>query len=187
MKLYALCDQSTLDKKGISIEQFVTLCRKRGAKIIQYRNKTSDIAIIKSRLIELRERWNEMLIVNDTVELGVYCDGVHFGQEDLALIDQDPHKAIKTARSIIGNEKVIGLSTHNVEEIAVANTLDINYIGLGAYRSTDTKDVKNILGDRLDLLAAESRHPVAAIGGVTFEDDFKYVTYRVIGRGMYES
>ena len=58
---------------------------------------------------------------------------------------------------------------------------------MGAYRATNTKAVENILGDRLDQLAAISTHPVAAIGGVTFKDDFTYVTYRVIGRAMYEN
>lgn len=187
MKLYALCDQSTLDEKRISLEQFVELCQAKDAEIIQYRNKTDNIAEIKSRLIELRKLWNGFLIINDKFELSSYCDGVHIGQDDLYAIDSDPERAVSTLRTVIGSDKIIGLSTHNSEEIAIANTLDINYIGMGAYRATYTKAVENILGDRLDKLAAISTHPVAAIGGVTFKDDFTHVTYRVIGRAMYEN
>lgn len=187
MKLYALCDQSTLDEKKISLEQFVEICRKRDAEIIQYRNKSDDIDKIKRRLIELRKLWDGFLIINDKLELSSYCDGVHIGQEDLNAIDSDPDNAIRIVRTLIGSDKIIGLSTHNSEEIAIANTLNINYIGLGAYRATNTKVVESTLGDRLDQLAAKSTNPVAAIGGVTFNDDFAHVTYRVVGRAMYES
>ncbi len=187
MELYALCDQSTLDEKQVSLEQFVTLCRDRDAEIIQYRDKHADVSEVKSRLIELRKLWDGFLIINDRFELSDYADGVHLGQEDMYAIDSDPLKAIKILRSVIGSDKIIGLSTHNAQEITISNTLDINYIGLGAYRATDTKDVANRLGDRLDQLAAESEHPVAAIGGVTFDDVFEHVLYRVMGRALYES
>lgn len=185
MKLYALCDQSTLEQKGVSIGSFVQLCHAKDAEIIQYRDKRADIIEVKQRLIELRKLWDGFLIINDRFELSAYADGVHIGQEDLYAIDSDPVSAITILRSVIGTDKLIGLSTHSAEEIAIANRLDINYIGLGAYRSTDTKAVEDILGERLDRLAAASTHPVAAIGGVTFDDRFEHVTYRVIGRGMY--
>ena len=184
MRLYALCDQTTLDKKGVSLEQFVSICKTKGAEIIQYRNKSSDIATKKINLIKLRKLWDRFLIVNDTFESAPYCDGVHIGQEDLFFIDSDPVMAIRILRSVIGNDKIIGLSTHNAEEIAVADTLDINYIGLGAYRPTSTKDVDTVLGSRLDALAHTASHPVAAIGGVTLQDTFEHVTYHVIGSGL---
>lgn len=185
MKLYALCDQSTLDEKQVTLEAFVRRCIELGAEIVQYRDKCADITEVKNRLIELRRLWDGFLIINDRFELSAYADGVHIGQEDLYAIDDDADTAITILRSLIGTDKLIGLSTHDKDEISIANRLDINYIGLGAYRSTDTKEVENILGDELDMLASHSAHPVAAIGGVTFEDTFEHVTYRVIGRGMY--
>ncbi len=187
MRLYALCDQSTLDSRETTLETFVGLCRKHGAEVIQYRNKSADIAFIKNQLITLRSLWDGFLIVNDKFELTPFCDGVHIGQEDLYAIDSDPARAVRALRSVIGSDKLLGLSTHNSEEIAVANTLDLNYIGLGAYRATATKDVEHILGDRLDVLAAASKHPVAAIGGVRFDDRFEHVTYHVMGSALYES
>jgi thiamine-phosphate pyrophosphorylase len=104
----------------------------------------------------------------------------------LADFAADPKEAIAVLRSLIGNDKIIGLSTHNLQEIKKANFLEINYIGLGAYRETSTKDVNTFLGDSLDELASYSKHPVAAIGGVKFSDMFDHVKYRVIGSALYE-
>lgn len=187
MRLYALCDQNTLESRGTTLEAFVAACQEHGAEVIQYRNKSSDIAFIKQQLIALRALWDGFLIVNDKFELTPFCDGVHIGQEDLYEIDSDPVRAVKALRSVIGSDKILGLSTHNAEEIAVANGLDLNYIGLGAYRATATKDVSHILGEKLDTLASASKHPVAAIGGVRFDDRFKHVTYHVMGTAIYES
>ncbi len=186
MKLYALCDQSTLDKKKISLEEFVFLCHQHDAQIIQYRNKSSDMALIARQLSALRTLWSKTLIINDAFKLHAYCDGVHLGQDDLRKVDADPQAAVDKVRSIIGSEKVIGLSTHNKEEIEAANRLDLDYIGLGAYRATNTKEDAAPLQEKLDALAALSRHPVAAIGGVRFDDEFEHVTYRVLSSALYE-
>jgi len=59
--------------------------------------------------------------------------------------------------------------------------MDLNYIGLGAYRDTKTKkDISSVLGDSLDLIAAKSNHLVAAIGGVKLSNEFN-TKYKVIG------
>jgi thiamine-phosphate pyrophosphorylase len=185
LRLYALCDQATLDRLDVSLESFMELCKAKNAEIIQYRNKDASTETIKKQLIVLRKLWDGFLIINDRYELAPFCDGVHIGQEDLEAIDPDGVKALKVLKAAIGSDKIIGLSTHNEAEIEAANRLDLNYIGLGAYRPTGTKDVGHIIGDKLDTAAAKSVHPVAAIGGVTFEDRFEHVTYHVIGSGMF--
>jgi thiamine-phosphate pyrophosphorylase len=187
VQLYALCDQETLDKKKVSLSQFVTLCNKYNPTIIQYRNKSADITTIKKQLIALRNLYDGFLIVNDAIELVPFCDGLHLGQEDLSHIDSDITVAVEKVRQRIGEEKLFGISTHSKEEIAIANTLALDYIGLGAYRATTTKEVTTVLGEQLDVLASGSKHPVAAIGGITFNDTFKYVTYRVMGSALYEN
>ena len=184
MRLYALCDQELLDRHGMSLEEFIELAKGESAEIIQYRNKTADIAFIKQQLIKIRKLYSGFLIVNDAYELIEFCDGVHVGQEDLAKIDTDISKAVKVLRSVISKEKILGISTHNEEEVLLANTLDLNYIGLGAFRATTTKDVGVVLGSNLDLIASKSKHFVAAIGGVKKNDTFKHVTYHVIGSGL---
>jgi len=185
MRLYALCDQDMLDKKGVSVEEFIAIAISHNAEIIQYRNKTTDIDLIKKKLIVIRKLYDGFLVVNDAYELIEYCDGVHVGQEDLKKIDADVQKAVKILRNVIKEDKILGISTHNESEILEANCMDLNYIGLGAFRDTSTKvDVHSVLGNGLDELAAKSKHYVAAIGGVKLSDTFNNVTYHVVGSGL---
>lgn len=184
MRLYALCDRDVLRSRESSFAHFIDKVKSLNGEIVQYRNKHDDIATIKNDLIELRKLWDGFLIINDHYELAPYCDGVHIGQEDLYAIDSDPSRALKILKLAIGNDKIIGLSTHNADEIEIANSLELNYIGLGAYRSTSTKKEAGVLGDSLDMLAKGSLHPVAAIGGIMTDDVFDYVTYHVIGSGL---
>ena len=186
MNLYALCDQDLLDNHNISLEEFIAIAKEKNAKIIQYRNKTADISFIKQQLILIRQQYDGLLIVNDTYELIEFCDGVHLGQEDLALYDKDFKIAVKKVRLIIA-DKYLGLSTHNQKEIKQANELNLDYIGLGAYRKTTTKETSNVLGEKLDSLAALSLHKVAVIGGVRLSDNFINISMKVIGSNLYES
>jgi thiamine-phosphate pyrophosphorylase len=92
---------------------------------------------------------------------------------------------VKILRSVIKKEKLLGISTHNEEEVIQANEMDLNYIGLGAYRDTTTKTgIAGVLGSNLDTIASKSKHLVAAIGGVKLHDEFSNVTYHVIGSGL---
>lgn len=184
MRLYALCDQDVLDRQNITIEEFVAIAKEHDAEILQYRNKNGDKEFIKKQLIKIRKIFDGFLIVNDAYELVEFCDGAHLGQEDLRRIDSEPITALKILRQVVGTDKILGISTHNEAEILEANEMDLNYIGLGAYRGTSTKDVEVILGDNLDQLAAKSKYPVGAIGGILKTDSFVHVTYHVIGSGL---
>ena len=185
MRLYALCDQDLLDDKGLSLEEFIERAKSKNAEIIQYRNKNADLSFIKQQLIKIRKIYDGFLIVNDAYELIEFCDGVHVGQEDLKAIDEDIFKAVKILRGVINKDKILGISTHNEEEVLQANEMDLNYIGLGAYRDTSTKkDLSSVLGDRLDMIASKSKHFVGAIGGVKQDDEFLHVRYHVIGSGL---
>lgn len=184
MRLYALCDQELLDSREISLEEFISIAKKHNAEIIQYRNKTADKNFIKTQLIKIRKLYEGFLIVNDAYELIEFCDGVQLGQEDLQKIDADIFSAVKVIRKVIGSDKILGISTHNENEILEANEMDLNYIGLGAYKNTSTKNVPNILGNELDILASKSKHFVGAIGGVNLSDKFQNVRYHVIGSGL---
>jgi len=114
-----------------------------------------------------------------------YADGLHIGQDDIRAFDDDLTKAVDEIRAKIGR-KILGLSTHNKKEILEANTLDIDYIGLGAYRETSTKAGVYVAGKTLLDIAKHSNHPVGIIGGVTLKDNFeKHIAYRVIGSSLY--
>lgn len=185
MRLYALCDQELLDKKALSIEEFIAFAKSENAEILQYRNKSGDIEFIKQQLIRIRKIYDGTLIINDLYKLTEYCDGVHLGQDDLKAIDKDIFRAVTIVRDAIGIDKILGISTHNELEVIQANNMDLSYIGLGAYRDTDTKkDISSILGNKLDLIASKSKHLVGAIGGVKLDDKFSYVAYHVVGSGL---
>ena len=133
----------------------------------------------------IRDYYDGVLIVNDTIELIAYADGLHIGQEDIRKYSDDLSEAVKMIRQKIGR-KQLGLSTHNKEEILEANRLDLDYIGLGAYRATHTKSEANVGGKSLLEAASHSIHPVGMIGGVTLEDAFEEpIVYKVIGSGLY--
>jgi len=181
--LYVLCDYETLLKRDFTLERFVELCKVSNVKILQYRDKISDIETQKENLLFLKENLNIPIIINDKIELISYADGLHLGQEDFEKIHKDKNLACKLIRAKI-KDKLLGLSTHNEREILEANTLDLDMIGLGAYRTTTTKDVSNCLGDNIEYLAKISKHPVCAIGGVKIDDIIKNVQFNVVGSGF---
>lgn len=136
-------------------------------------------------MLTIRQYYNGTLIINDAIELIAYADGLHIGQEDIHTYNANLVEAVKMIRQKIGR-KQLGLSTHNKEEILEANTLDLDYIGLGAYRATNTKCEANVGGIALIEAAKHSKHPVGMIGGVTLEDEFdEPIRYKVIGSGLY--
>ncbi|MEA3497690.1 MAG: thiamine phosphate synthase [Campylobacterota bacterium] len=186
-KIYPLCDYQTLERFDISLEKYLQIVSKYDTVYIQYRDKLNSLDIQKENLSFLKNNTNTPIIINDKLELLEYADGIHLGQEDLeALCSKyrlEPISMIKLLRKKYPN-KIIGISTHNELEILETNKLDINYIGLGAYKQTNTKDVSNILGDNISYLAKISIHPVGAIGGVMVDDHIENIAYNVIGSGL---
>ena len=187
-KIYALCDYETLQKKGVSLKKFLQICSKFNVVYIQYRDKISPLKTQKENLDFLKSNTTIPIIINDYLELLEYADGLHFGQEDIeALKEKFAFKDRKILLQFLKKKypsKKFGLSTHNEKEILEANQLPLDYIGLGAYKNTSTKDVSNILGDKISCLAKISKHPVGAIGGVRVDDIIESVTYNVVGSDL---
>jgi len=211
MAIYALLDWDTLKKYDISIKDFCKTAKGLKAKILQYRDKNSSVEEKYERLLEIKKHWKKPLIINDTVELLPYCEGIHIGQEDLDKLSQkfnlskyDVIQKLRTGElskwkmengkwkinkknkinnsplSIVHCTFIVGLSTHNKEEILETNKLPLDYIGLGAYRPTSTKNTSNIIGDKIIDLIRFSNHPVAVIGGVKIYDKIPS-KFKVIG------
>ena len=181
--LYVLCDYETLLKRSISLPQFLEILKKYDVKLLQYRDKISDLETQKQNLIFLKESLNIPIIINDKIDLIDYADGLHLGQEDFSKIHSDKKIATKLLRKRI-KDKLLGLSTHNELEILEANSLELDMIGLGAYRLTNTKDISNILEDKLSYLAKISKYPVCAIGGVRFDDIIDNVHFNTVGSAI---
>jgi thiamine-phosphate pyrophosphorylase len=184
--IYALVDKETLILKEVSLPVLLQHIRSFNAPILQYRNKTGSTEEKKTDLFMIRKYYRGIVIINDTVELIRYADGLHLGQEDMRLYGEDLHLSLSRIRRHIGN-KILGLSTHNKEEILQANALDLDYIGLGAYRATGTKKEAKVSGKALLEIAKYSKHPVGIIGGVRLEDAFEEpIVYKVIGSDLYK-
>lgn len=184
-QIYALCDYQTLQKFDISFEKFLQICDTHDTVYIQYRDKVNSLDIQKQNILFLKQNTTIPIIINDKIELLEYADGIHLGQEDIShYFGNTKENTLKIIRRKYPN-KLIGLSTHNEIEILEANSLDLDYIGLGAYRTTSTKDVQNQLGDNISYLAQISKHPVGAIGGVKVDDNIPHVSFNVIASGLF--
>ena len=188
-KIYALCDFELLQSYNITLTQYLQRIQNYDIVYIQYRDKINSTEIQKQNIVLLKSLTNIPIIINDKLELLQYADGLHLGQEDFLRVKNEELKlkdnelVFKLLRKKYPN-KIFGLSTHNELEILEANKLDLDYIGLGAYRTTNTKDVTNILGNNISYLAKISKHPVGAIGGVKIDDEIENIAYNVIGSGL---
>lgn len=185
--IYALIDKERLALRGLSLEEISKKIQNLNIPIAQYRNKLGSLDEKREDLQLIRKFYHGTLIINDAMELIEYADGLHVGQEDIRAYHNDLAIAVTMIRERI-SDKLLGLSTHNKEEIFEANHLDLDYIGLGAYRGTQTKSDAKVLGDEAIVLATLSKHPVGIIGGVKVRDIFpKHIHYRVIGSDLYEN
>jgi thiamine-phosphate pyrophosphorylase len=184
VQIYALCDYQTLQSKNISLEEFAKLCNTLNVSLVQYRDKTSDITTQKHNLLKLKILLKIPVIINDKIDLLEYADGLHLGQEDLTALTKNKKEFWQQLNKQYPN-KIFGLSTHNENEIKEANSFDLYYIGLGAYRSTTTKDISVVLGDSVSSLATLSLHKVAVIGGVKLDDTITNASYLVVGSGLF--
>jgi thiamine-phosphate pyrophosphorylase len=108
---------------------------------------------------------NVLFIVNDDPILAkvVGADGVHIGQEDLVTWP------LERIRSLLGSDKIIGLSTHSLSQVKEAASYDVNYISYGPVIPTLTKDYCIGIQDVSAVLAMTAK-PVVFIGGITLDN-----------------
>lgn len=135
-----------------------------GIDILQMREKhksREDLLRLGSALGELCRKNKVTFIVNDDPLLAAEldADGVHMGQEDLQRCPLDE------VRRIIGIDRIIGLSTHSLEQFQRANTLDVDYLAFGPIFPTQTKDYSIGTADIREALRVALK-PVVFIGGV---------------------
>lgn len=137
---------------------------KTGVKIIQLRMKHVSRDEILREAREVRRvtlGTNTAFIVNDdpTIAAEVGADGVHVGQDDMTPTE---------VRKRFPELKIVGLSTHNLNQVIAANDERVDYIGVGPVYATPTKDIPApTLGlDTLNAMISAARHPAVAIGGI---------------------
>ncbi len=136
-----------------------------GAGVVQLRAKTldtKDFHELACRLADILKPYSVPLIINDRLDIALACgaQGVHLGQRDLP---------IRSARDLLGRNKLIGRSVNTVEEARAAQSEGADYLGVGPiYHTASKKDLPDILGTAgLRVIKSAVRLPVLAVGGIT--------------------
>ena len=163
-RLYVILDAALLTVSEIECAQNLVAA---GVRLMQYRNKRASAG----QLFESSERLSSLLIpqgvtfiLNDRADVAAAAraSGVHVGQEDLG---------VEAARSVIGPGKLLGVSTHNVEQFKGATTTSADYIAIGPVFSTSSKaNPDPVVGiEMIRQVRPLTDKPIVAIGGITLE------------------
>ena len=168
MLLYAVTDRMWTGRQTL-MEQ-VEEALKGGVSCVQLREKELDEETFLQEAMEMKvlcEKYHVPFFVNDNVDIAVKCkvDGIHVGQEDMAAAK---------VRQKVGENMMIGVSVHSVEEALEAVRNGADYLGVGAMFSTSTKTDADVLTTEVlrDICAAVDV-PVVAIGGISKENMLK--------------
>lgn len=161
-RLYAIADASFGDCVRLAEALFAG-----GARLVQVRNKKAgarDFLSQVERILSFAPS-DGRVIVNDRVDVALLAGaaGVHLGQTDLPAA---------AARQILGPDRIIGFSTHNLEQAVEADSLPVDYIAVGPVFATSTKDNPDpVVGvEKLAMICRAVKKPVVAIGGITLDN-----------------
>ena len=161
MLLYAVTDRAWVGKQ--SLYQQVECALKGGATCVQLREKELDDEAFLNEAMEISalcRKYGVPFFINDNVEIAIKCraDGIHVGQEDMEA---------SKVRERVGNDMMIGVSVHSVEEALEAVKNGADCLGVGAMFSTSTKTDVNVMPkETLRDICAAVDIPVVAIGGI---------------------
>ena len=161
-RLYAIADAAFGDPTQLAEALF-----QGGARLIQIRNKKASAReLLKQveRILALAPA-DAQILVNDRIDVALIADaaGVHLGQTDLAAA---------AARQILGPCRIVGISSHNLEQALDADHLPVDYVAVGPIFPTTTKENADpVIGlERLAAVCKRIHKPVVAIGGIKLEN-----------------
>ncbi len=139
-----------------------------GIKLIQFRDKqasSGELYLSARRLAQTVRKAGGTFIVNDRADVAcaVNADGVHVGQDDLP---------VELARALVGRGKIVGFSTHVLEQVRDADQSTADYIAIGPIFPTLSKENPDPVVGLAGLSEARkaTRKPLVAIGGITLEN-----------------
>jgi thiamine-phosphate pyrophosphorylase len=164
-RLYPIVDEGVLERRGVALGRVAEDLKAAGAQLVQYRNKVGEPeSVLRFAAIvwEVFAGTGFRLIMNDRADLAVLAGfgGVHVGQGDLSPED---------ARRVVGVERWVGVSTHNDEQVRVADATSADYIAVGPVFATGTKvDAEPVIGlEGVRRARSLTTKPMVAIGGIT--------------------
>ena len=165
MLLYAVTDRAWVGEQ--TLYQQVESALKGGATCVQLREKQLGDADFLQEAIQIHalcQQYGVPLFINDNVEVALQChaEGIHVGQEDMAAAQ---------VRQRVGDEMMIGVSVHSVEEALEAVRHGADCLGVGAAFSTHTKADVDVLPEGMMKAICDAVDiPVVAIGGIHKEN-----------------
>ena len=177
--LYLCTDRDLM--RAESVEQSVEQAILGGATLVQLREKTlSSRAFYEAALAVKRvtDAHNVPLLINDRLDIAQAVDaaGVHLGQSDLPCA---------TARRILGEDKIIGISAHTVQLAVRAQQEGADYLGVGAMVATGTKtDAEVTTREELQAILAAVKLPVVVIGGIGLHNIGSFAPLGVSGAAV---
>jgi thiamine-phosphate pyrophosphorylase len=164
-RLYAIIDPA--HSHGRSAEEVCDALLGAGVRLIQYRDKHSASRAIFEKSLQLVARVHEAggrFIVNDRADIAraVEADGVHVGKEDLP---------VELARCVVGPERWVGFSAHNLAQVREADSSTADYVAIGPAFATASKENPDPVVGLEGIRAARQAtgKPLVAIGGITAE------------------
>lgn len=168
--IYLVTDRDLMSTE--TLEEAVEKAIIGGCTLIQLREKdcsSLDFYNTAVRVKEITDKHNIPLIINDRVDIALAVDaaGVHVGQSDIPAA---------IVRKVIGNDKILGVSTGSVNEALEAEKNGADYLGVGAMYSTGTKkDADSTSMDELRKIRENVSIPIVVIGGINKDrvKDFK--------------
>jgi thiamine-phosphate diphosphorylase len=165
-RLYPILDIDLCRERHLEPLAVLAAFLSGGARLIQLRDKTPSTGerlALADAVIARAHAAGAQIIINDRPDIARLsgADGVHVGQDDLSVSD---------ARRIVGDDAIVGVSTHDEAQIDAAVRTTATYIAVGPIYGTATKDT-GYTARGLDLVrrAAASGRPVVAIGGITLD------------------
>lgn len=163
--IYLVTDRNCL--KGRDFYVCLEEALKAGVTLVQLREKhvtDAEFIEIGKKVQEICAKYKVSLIINDNMQVAkaLGAEGVHLGQSDGALED---------ARRLLGDDAIIGISTHSVEEAQKAKDAGADYIGVGALYPTGSKGDAHVVGlETLKEIAAKVDIPMVGIGGIGLKE-----------------
>lgn len=148
----------------LSYREIAEICVAKGVRMLQLREKhltDRDLLAVAKEIVEVTASTSTNFIINDRVDIALMCgaDGVHLGQDDVSVAQ---------ARNLLGSDKIIGLSTHSIEQAKGALLQDVDYIGFGPIYPTTTKAIADpsVGIELMREVLSFADVPVVTIGGL---------------------
>jgi thiamine-phosphate pyrophosphorylase len=164
-RLYVILDSALLT---VPVQDCAQELADAGVRLLQYRSKTEhavSLLTTSRTLASLLIPMGVTFMVNDRPDIAVISEasGVHVGQQDLD---------VEATRGLVGREKLIGVSTHNLEQFREADATSADYIAVGPVFTTSSKaNPDPVIGTEFIRRVRDlTDKPIVAIGGITLEN-----------------